>query len=611
MIPTRIEDFATLGALDTEYLARPGERYEGVTLAYHNLRTDAGRAYMHDELPALQRLPYDESPPSLTFVYQGTAEGGFCESMGLPLPRFPIDLMVENMRRLNVCVSRRDLQALRETIGERHAYSNRVLSLLDTCDLYGLPALMSADDKDEGRQWVIAGWDSIRAHREGIRAYAAQDAKVTARLAQTMLADLPSLVQAVNRGRFTMAYGRLLQRGLPFDVERFELLQNYWELFRGALIDEVDPKRSVVSDTGEFQDAGFDALIHQLGLHPRWPRTRTGKFKRDQDALRAHRDLHPAIDQLAELRATLKSFRTSAETGSLFGFAIGQDGRLRYDVLAPMGTHTGRVRPLGDGNPLLGPKWARGFIRSETGCLLVPDWTAQEIMIAAGLSGDARMRQWYAEDIYLQMAKFLTLAPPDATKASHREVRDVFKTVVLGCLYGRGEDSIATELGIPKWKAKWFIRAFDRLFPDVRTFQRGLSRSARALGCVQTCDGWRGAVIPRFTKSTTLLNWIIQAHGATVLRYAVMLLDSQDIPLLATLHDSLLAECSEANLPDIRHQIELAMRHAGELVCGYPIDVEMKILGPGERYLEEGKPQETWNRIWGKLKAQGVYVPDT
>ena len=93
-----------------------------------------------------------------------------------------------------------------------------------------------------------------------------------------------------------MAYGRMLQRGLPFDVERFEILQTHWELFRDALIDEVDPKRLVVSDTGEFRDAGFDTLIRQLGLHPVWPRTRTGKFKRDQDALRAHRDLHPAID---------------------------------------------------------------------------------------------------------------------------------------------------------------------------------------------------------------------------------------------------------------------------------------------------------------------------
>jgi DNA polymerase I-like protein with 3'-5' exonuclease and polymerase domains len=581
-----------------------------MALSYHDLRTDTGRAYLYDELP-VRCLPYQEREPALTFVFQGTAEGGFCQSLGLPLPTYPIDLMVETLLRLNVCVSRRHLQALRETVGERYAYANRVLGLLEACDLYGLPALMSADDKDEGRQWILDGWDSIRAHRDGIRAYAAQDAKVTAQLAEKMLPDLSSLVQAVNRGRFTMAYGRMLQRGLPFDVERFEILQTHWELFRDALIDEVDPKRLVVSDSGEFRDAGFDTLIRQLGLHPVWPRTRTGKFKRDQDALRAHRDLHPAIDQLAELRATLKSFRTSAESGTLFGFAIGQDGRLRYDVLAPMGTHTGRVRPLGNGNPLLGPKWARGFIRSESGCLLVPDWTAQEIMIAAGLSGDARMRDWYAEDIYLEMAKALHLAPPDATKASHREVRDVFKAVVLGCLYGRGESSIAAELNIPRWKAKQFIAAFDRLFPDVRTFQRGLSREARALGCVETCDGWRGEVVPRFTKPTTLLNWVIQAHGATVLRYTVTLLDSQDIPLLATLHDSLMAECSEATLPDLQHRIESEMRYAGELVCGYPIDVEMRVLGPGERYLEAGKPQETWDRIWGKLKAQGVPVPNT
>ncbi len=52
------------------------------------------------------------------------------------------------------------------------------------------------------------------------------------------------------------------------------------------------------------------------------------------------------------------------------------------------------------------------------------------------------------------------------------------------------------------------------------------------------------------------------------------------------------------------------MRYAGELVCGHPIDVDMKILSPGERYLEEGKPRDTWERIWGKMKDQGVKVSE-
>ena len=72
------------------------------------------------------------------------------------------------------------------------------------------------------------------------------------------------------------------------------------------------------------------------------------------------------------------------------------------------------------------------------------DFSSQEMGIAAALSGDAALLEAYRSgDVYLSFAKQAGLAPPDATKASHGEVRDRCKAVVLGTLYGMGPETLA------------------------------------------------------------------------------------------------------------------------------------------------------------------------
>ena len=67
------------------------------------------------------------------------------------------------------------------------------------------------------------------------------------------------------------------------------------------------------------------------------------------------------------------------------------------------------------------------------------DFSSQEMGIAAALSGDPALLEAYRSgDVYLSFAKQAGLAPADATKASHGEVRDRCKAVVLGTLYGMG-----------------------------------------------------------------------------------------------------------------------------------------------------------------------------
>jgi DNA polymerase I-like protein with 3'-5' exonuclease and polymerase domains len=90
--------------------------------------------------------------------------------------------------------------------------------------------------------------------------------------------------------------------------------------------------------------------------------------------------------------------------------------------------------------------------------------------IGAALSGDeALLNAYRSRDIYLAFAKQAGLAPPDATKATHGDIRDRCKAVVLGTLYGRGPETLARRIGRPPIEARELLRLHQATY---RTFWR-------------------------------------------------------------------------------------------------------------------------------------------
>jgi DNA polymerase I-like protein with 3'-5' exonuclease and polymerase domains len=102
----------------------------------------------------------------------------------------------------------------------------------------------------------------------------------------------------------------------------------------------------------------------------------------------------------------------------------------------------------------------RGLIRPpEDYGLAYVDFSSQEIGIAAALSGDERMAEGYhSGDPYIAFAKATGLAPSDATKQSHKAIRDRCKVIVLGINYGMGPEAMALQAGITPAEAKELLR---------------------------------------------------------------------------------------------------------------------------------------------------------
>ena len=64
------------------------------------------------------------------------------------------------------------------------------------------------------------------------------------------------------------------------------------------------------------------------------------------------------------------------------------------------------------------------------------------------------MDAYRSGDPYLAFAKQAGAAPPDATKATHKAIRDQFKSTVLAVQYGMGADALAQRIGQPPIRAR-------------------------------------------------------------------------------------------------------------------------------------------------------------
>ena len=58
------------------------------------------------------------------------------------------------------------------------------------------------------------------------------------------------------------------------------------------------------------------------------------------------------------------------------------------------------------------------------------------------------IKAYQSGDFYLGFAKMAGAAPPEATKATHGEIREMFKAPTLASSYGQGAKSLASAFGI-------------------------------------------------------------------------------------------------------------------------------------------------------------------
>jgi hypothetical protein len=469
---------------------------------------------------------------------------------------------------------------------------------------FGIPH-MGTQHKQDMRSLCIRGGPFSPDEARAVMAYCSEDVDGLVALFWAMEGHL-HWPWALLRGRYSLAVGRVEALGVPLDHRLYARLWGDRERIRREYIAEKGATYGIFQD-GSFDNEAFGAYLAREGILC-WPRTeKAGRLKTDEKTFEEMADIYPQLRPLYELQMILSQLKGGS------GLSVGMDGRNR-SALMPWGTSTGRNAPSTT-EFVFGKSVAfRHLIQPEEGMAVAYlDFGQQEFAIGGVLSNDENMKLAYGfddphADPYMMFGRQAGLLPADATKDSHKDTRDLLKTVVLGIGYGMGESSLALRINRPVSFARKLLGLYWHVYSTYGRWLDLVQNQGMMTSHLRTVFGWQ-VNVPQDTERRTpgniargLRNFLMQAHGAEMLRLSCCLATEGGIRIVAPVHDALMIEAPVAEIEAAVEETRRAMEEASRIVLGgFTLRVEHKIIRHPDHYWDK-RGTESWVDLMRVLK---------
>ena len=171
------------------------------------------------------------------------------------------------------------------------------------------------------------------------------------------------------------------------------------------------------------------------------------------------------------------------------------------------------------------------------------------------------------------------------------------KTANFGIIYGISAFGLAQRLSIPRGEAKEIIDAYFTEFPAVKEYMDGAIEKARTQEYVETILGRRRYLRDINSRNMTMrgfaernaINSPIQGSAADMIKLAMIKIHhamkekTWESKMILQVHDELIFDATEKELPALKELILSCMTSAMELPNGVPVEAE---LGTGKNWLE-------------------------
>ena len=536
----------------------PGEKPTPAALAAADVRGEATIEMDSRKLRSVSCPPYPIGPQALLITIDGQHLAAVHLALGWRIPERLLDLLVEQRNAVN---GRSDTQ-IGGLAGALLSYARPSSNALAT----------GATPADLRRR--LSAVHSLF----------------------TALCPQLDLGRALLRGRYLCAVAQIEAIGVPVDCDLVERLAARWRATRDRTVHIIDEDYMVFRD-GRLDEASLAAWLDRHGIL--WPRLRSGRLDITEGAFRDMARAHPELRPLKEIRATLSDFEPSA-------LAIGRDGRNRTP-LRPYASRTGRNQPRAKGSVFGTAAWVRHLIMPKPGTgLALIDWSQQEFGIAAALSRDLGMQRAYRSgDPYLALAVAAGAAPPNATLATHADVRARYKTCALGIQYGIGAPALARLTGQSVSEAHLLLRRHRAAFPTFWRWSDAVEAHAYLTGQLTTVFGWRIAVGAN-ANPRMLRNFPLQANGAEMLRLASCLATENGIHVCMPLHDALLIEAPLDVLDETVRLTQQYLAEASRIVLdGFQLATDAKVVRAPDRW-RDPRGAAVWQAVEQALEEEAA-----
>ena len=568
------------GIFLVDYEFHPEHNREGnlpvpVCLVVREWPSGQTHRYWQGELRQMSKAPLPTGDKALCVAYFASAEMDCFHVLGWTPPANVLDLYVEFR-----CL----------TNGLRLAHGSGLLGALAH---FGLPTI-GGEQKDAMRDLILTGGPWSSAEQQAILDYCETDVVALAHLLSAMQ-DQIDWPRALLRASYMLAVSRIQTNGVPLDVVTLEKLRTHWNAIQDQLIANIDSGYGVY-DGRTFKASRWEEYLVTNDIP--WPRLESGRLDMSDATFREMARTYTQVAPIRELRCALSEMR-------LANLHVGDDGRNRC-LLSPFRARTGRNQPS-NSKFIFGPSvWLRGLIKPAQGWgLAYVDWSQQEFGIAAALSGDAAMMAAYQSgDPYLAFAKQAGAAPSDATKLTHKAVREQFKACVLAVQYGMGEASLASRINQPVARARQLLDLHRRTYRTFWKWSDSAVDQAVLGGRLWAAFGWQIHTRDEL-NDRSLRNFPMQANGAEMLRIACILLTEAGIRVCAPVHDALLIEAPLHELDDAITTTQSLMREASRIVLdGFELGSDVKEVRYPDRYMDE-RGLKMWDTVM-KLLGEPV-----
>jgi DNA polymerase-1 len=234
------------------------------------------------------------------------------------------------------------------------------------------------------------------------------------------------------------------------------------------------------------------------------------------------------------------------------------------------------------------------FIAPEGALLLSADYSQIELRLLAHLSGDEAFVQAFKAggDIHRQTAALIF--DVDVGKVT-ADMRARAKTINFATIYGQGPHALSQQLKISHAEAREFIDRYFERFTGVRAYLDSCVQHARTHGYVQTIFG-RRRYVPEVRERNfnirafgerVAANSPIQGSAADLIKIAMVRVATAmrerglEANMLLQVHDELVFEAPERDIPALTELVKAEMEGAAHLAVPLVVDI-----GTGANWLE-------------------------
>lgn len=364
------------------------------------------------------------------------------------------------------------------------------------------------------------------------------------------------------------------KRGLPADEQCYRKLETEVINNLDALEDEVQSLVLDHTDMTEFNPASSMQIIEALekrGADTSYMEKNDGKIKSaDKEQLEAVDD--ELSNAILRFRSEYKVLTTYVrpmlgrhyDSGMRMWFEpfIGPDGRIHANY-RQVGARTGRMScamPNMQNQPRDDLR-LRYNVRAEPGHKLVAcDLSNIEMRLFAAYAGEGKMLEAMREggegaDLHTATAQFVGIHDRVRAGGEVESARQRGKTFNFSVIYGGGLRTIRRQQRVDQAGARKMKALYFEAYPEVENLKNRIEYRLQDQKFIEDLWGRRYRADNPRKEAYKFVNYLVQGTAAEILKQAVAQLHKDGVPIVALVHDEIIAHPLEKDAEEVEQLI--------------------------------------------------------